>query len=371
MGDRGLLFPLFGALVSRDSRGDVRVVDSLNGWQATLTGTIADDVFALAEGGEATPRLEALAKIEPAVARVMSWRQESPTPLTGPAALRLDGFGTLFVEVVGQCNERCTHCYASSSPDIDERLSEDVCLSIVDDAAALGFECIQFTGGDPLLCSFLPKLVAHARKSSIPSIEIYTNGLALSQRLLETLAPNEPSFAISLYSADPASHDAITQTPGSHARTIAAIRRVVACDLGVRVGVIAMNQNADQVDATVRLARELGVANVAVTTTFAVGRGDLYEGTYDYERSSHGGHRQQKNRVQGKLCVTYEGKVVPCVFNRSRVLGNIYERRLLDIAAAPLVRKEVRTLDDVLTACSNELQCGSCRLTACALHQIQ
>ena len=72
--------------------------------------------------------------------------------------------------------------------------------------------------------------------------------------------------------------------------------------------------------------------------------------------------------TKGKLCITYEGDVVPCIFNRSQVLGRIGEgRSLLDVLAEPQVSASGRSMDEVLKRCSAKLQCGDCRSTATAL----
>ncbi len=330
-------------------------------WSASFEGVLATEVKRIADG-TVSPRFEALAKINEAAAALLSWRSHPWLPLTAVDSVRLDGFDTLFMEVVGICNERCLHCYAESGPTVTSSLSREVCEAIIDDAAALGFRRIQFTGGDPLLCSFLPELVARAQAFEVR--EIYTNGLALTEELLERLAPHRPSFAFSYYSHDPALHDAITRTPGSHRRTRAAISRVVARGLPARAAVVVLNDNVDGVDATVADLESLGVGFVSTGASKSAGRGSAFAWQPRTE-AGNAGHRAPDARGEGKLCVTYDGEVVPCIFNRGRVLGRVgATRRLRDVMSE-------LTGGSGPVATADKLSCGSCRLTDFALAHVQ
>jgi uncharacterized radical SAM superfamily Fe-S cluster-containing enzyme len=84
----------------------------------------------------------------------------------------------LWLEVTGRCNLRCTHCYADSSPDVklDQGLGPADWIRIIDEAADLGCQRVQFIGGEPMLHPILPSLVAAARARAFEHIEIYTNG---------------------------------------------------------------------------------------------------------------------------------------------------------------------------------------------------
>jgi MoaA/NifB/PqqE/SkfB family radical SAM enzyme len=230
--------------------------------------------------------------------------------------------------------------------------------------------------------------VARATELGIKHREIYTNGLALSDALLDKLAPSRPSFAFSFYSIDPEVHDRITRTPGSQRRTLAAIDRVVARGLGSRAAVVVMEENAGRVDELVGFLRARGVGSVSWSQTFAVGRGTevATAGTGGatsavvVTSAEVGGHGAPGPRAgMGKLCVTYTGDLVPCIFQRQSVLGNVRSGlRLSEILAngsgrrgLPLVPPEGSSRGMTAWASSEDarrrLQCASCRLTDMAL----
>lgn len=377
---RGCLFPDVPALVARDGDGFVLIAGS--GMESQVRGPICREIEASLESGEATRGLLRLAEAHPALAQLTAWLETPAVPLTGEGAVRLDGFDTLFVELVGQCNERCLHCYADSAPTVTDALERDVVLSIIQQASAAGFRRIQFTGGDPLLCDFLPEAVALAAELDIQHREIYTNGLALSDRLLDCLVPSTPSFAFSFYSIDEHIHDRITRTPGSHRRTLAAIDRVVARGLSCRAAIVVMEENAERVDELIEFLGARGVGYVSWSRTFAVGRGTDVAGGGSFTASGgartaprtaeSGGHRapedQGRRVVSGKLCVTYTGDVVPCIFQRQTVLGNVRSGRTLSAIVADAARRRAgpRGLP-IAEEARRRLQCASCRLTETAL----
>jgi MoaA/NifB/PqqE/SkfB family radical SAM enzyme len=62
----------------------------------------------------------------------------------------------------------------------------------------------------------------------------------------------------------PETHDAITRTPGSHGRTVRAIRRAVDDGLKVRVGVISMVENQHDASETRQYLQGLGVPDDSI-----------------------------------------------------------------------------------------------------------
>ncbi len=372
----------------------LQLVNLASGWSCDATGEVAEAALGILRGAEASGRhrrlLDALgprSELALALSALADGGAGQRLELTPRNALSLGGFGTLFVELTSACNERCLHCYAGAGPQRRRGLDRLTCEALVDDGAALGFQRLQFTGGDPLLCPFLPDLVARAADLGVGEREIFTNGIALSAQLLARLRPSRPSFALSVYSHDPAVHDAITATEGSHRRTIAALQRVLAAGLAVRAAMVVMAQNASHVAATVSFLERLGVEHVGVSPSHEVGRGGRFERSVDPPASgvscadvsstepprepTPGDPRLPPQQPRGKLCVTFDGEVVPCIFNREMVLGRLDQRRLRDIARAPEIAcpplDRGTGISALLKQLAQQLECPSCRLTALAL----
>ena len=81
-------------------------------------------------------------------------------------------------------------------------------------------------------------------------------------------------FATSVYSDDPAEHDAITQVRSSHARTIANLRRLVERGVATRAAVIQINQAPGLEERTSAFLHRLGVTVIRVSKVSAFGRGE-------------------------------------------------------------------------------------------------
>ena len=366
------LFPQFQGMVARQD--DRYLILNGSGMRSTIEGPLCAEVEASLERGAPTERLLSLTSAHVSLAEFVRWLATPSVPLTPLDAVRLDGFDTLFLELLGRCNERCIHCYADADPTVTAALDRETALSVIAQAHQLGFRRIQITGGDPLLSEYLREAVAQAHAVGFEHVEIYTNGLALTAELLEHLAPERPAFAFSIYSANPEEHDRITRTPGSHRRTLAAIDRVVQRGLELRAAIIVVDRDGD-VQALVDLLALHGVTQLSVSKTYAVGRGEGHgEASQALEVVSRspmrGGHRATDDRSSGKLCVTYQGDLVPCIFQRTSTLGNVRDGTLLELLSQPLPVDERRGLPLAEDA-SRRLQCTSCRLTEAGLAMLR
>lgn len=322
------------------------------------------------EAGDARARasLEALGALDPTVARFAGdYTGTAFAPLTRATLLRGTGFQRLFIELTAQCNERCTHCYAESSPERTESLEYSMIERALEDARRLNFAAVQLTGGDPLISRYCGKAALRARELGIPKVEIYTNGLALTDAVYAPLRQAGASFAFSFYSADPAIHDAVTRTPGSHSRTLSAIRRVAADGLQVRASIILQPNNAHTQRDTVAMLLAAGVAreNIAVDQVREVGRGE-YEPEVQRDPgqpigNAHGGTVMRG--LPGKTSIGPDGVVYPCIFSRKLPLGSLHERSLFEILTdeRPIVN-EIADLIRDSAALANEMTCWECKV---------
>jgi len=310
-----------------------------------------------------------------------------------------DELGLLFLEITDQCNEKCIHCYASSSPMCSDFLAIDEIKNILHQARKLGRAMVQFTGGDPLIHRHLVEAVACASTLDFQGIEIYTNGLLLSQDLLEQLAPYAPSFAFSLYSPDASIHDIITQTKHSFKKTIDALHRTQALALPVRIGMAIMEQNAGHEQAMLDFAESefgLSAAFVRFDPVHETGRGSNLNTKHISLMPSQNSHMPdqtvglEKEKLhhqviqqdfvgkfanvspskplrQGKLAVCANGNISPCIFNREHVLGNIRQHSLLEtIEKAPSSGNKWPSVER-WNLCQHHLSCADCQMVAYTL----
>ena len=134
-------------------------------------------------------------------------------------------------EITYRCNERCVHCYnpgAAHTPhEKPERETNELnlseAISLLDDLKEAGVFRLVLSGGEVLLKKDIWKIFEEAKSRGF-SLNIYTNGLKLDLDACNRLAKIWPSsVSISIYSADPDTHDSITNVPGSFDRSVNAL----------------------------------------------------------------------------------------------------------------------------------------------------
>ena len=317
---------------------------------------------------------DSCARFEPLVGQLRGRLQEQELrPLTRGTLLRGSGWRQLFIELTAKCNEQCVHCYAESAPGRSEALAWPELATVLEDAKALGFDLVQLTGGDPLISPHCVRAVEFASKIGLPQVEIYTNGLALRGGTYERLRELGPSFAFSFYSHDPETHDAITQTPGSHARTARAIRVAVEDGLKVRVGVISMTQNQHDAPKTHEYLLALGVADgsIGFDQMRDVGRGHATLPQTDLQpvrRQAVGVESARRRNFGGTAAVSYDGTVYPCIFSRHLPLGSIRESGLAAIlrSSEPIATRK-KNLLTARTRWGEKLSCWECQTRSALL----
>ncbi len=105
------------------------------------------------------------------------------------------------------CNMRCEFCFANFK-DIDPEvlpkghLGRDDSLAIVQSLALAGFEKINFAGGEPTLCPWLPDLIARAKDLRMTT-SVVTNGSLICGEWLDRIHGSLDWAALSIDSVNP------------------------------------------------------------------------------------------------------------------------------------------------------------------------
>ena len=176
----------------------------------------------------------------------------------------------LQVHPTRRCNLRCAHCYSSSGPELRTELDVEQLVRAVQEAAALGYEQLSVSGGEPFLYGELPRLLRSAREAGMVTTAV-TNGTVLTPRRLEAVAPYLDVLAVSV-DGTPAAHDLVRGSSTAFSRMrrgLAAVREV-----GLPFGLIATLTlfNVDELDWLARFAVEEGAAMLQVHPLTASGR---------------------------------------------------------------------------------------------------
>ena len=157
------------------------------------------------------------------------------------------------------CNQKCLHCYAAGQPLSDTaELTTAQWKQVLDTLRRIGVPQVTFTGGEPTLRADLVELVDAAQWFVT---RLNTNGRLLTPELCRQLyEASLDSVQVTLYSADPAIHNALVGAAGFD-DTVAGIRSAVAAGLSVSVNTPLCSLNSDY-EATLRFVHSLGVRYV-------------------------------------------------------------------------------------------------------------
>ncbi len=250
-------------------------------------------------------------------------------------------------ELTGRCNLRCNHCYCLFEHKTDA-LSTVRILQILDELRDSGTFGLVLTGGEIFFRKDIMDILAHLNQNRFV-VRINTNGTLINEAVVEALAgfSNIYRIHISLYGPDADTHDGITNSRGSFAKTLSALHLLKEAGLKLRINCSLMKSNfegyqriksdiADKLDipihydsvifpkddgSTDNLAEELEQVQVAQFLDFK---------SKISENSSH----QRSTVKKPKLCkagfsffsICEDGQVYPCLKMKrvySNPLGNL------------------------------------------------
>jgi radical SAM protein with 4Fe4S-binding SPASM domain len=167
---------------------------------------------------------------------------------------------SVHLDLTYRCNERCIHCYLDHE-DHGEMTTQEI-MGVLDQLAEAGTLFLTFSGGEIFLRKDLFDLIAYARNLHF-DLSLKTNALLIEAARAKKLRElGVRRIQISIYSAEPAVHEAITKIRGSFERSIAAIRFLQSQKLNVKIACPLMKQNLTAYRGVQALAEELGVPYV-------------------------------------------------------------------------------------------------------------
>ena len=182
--------------------------------------------------------------------------------------------GRLWFYTNYHCNLACRYCLTESKPDAPRRiLSEESIVEAADEAVALGFTAFGVTGGEPFMLPAMPRILRHLA-TRLPTV-VLTNGTLFTERLLGELRPLDAlplALQVSLDSADADTNDRLRAT-GNYASVIAAIPKLRAAGLRVRVGSTVEETESPELERLCRLHRSLGISDEDHVVRPIIGRG--------------------------------------------------------------------------------------------------
>lgn len=226
-----------------------------------------------------------------------------------------------WLEITGKCQLECGHCYADSGPQGTHGAMQLAdWLQAVDQLAAAGVGSICVIGGEPTLHPDLGAIVDRALGCGM-GVEVYSNLVHVTDEQWRLFERRRVSLAMSYYSSDPDEHARIVGRP-TFERTTDNIAVAQKRGIPVRVGMVRVLP-AQRIAAAKEVLGRYGITQIRVDDLRGVGRG-IDTGAPDCSALCG-------RCASGKVAITPDGDVYPCVFSRWLPVGNVLETSLTEI----------------------------------------
>ena len=301
----------------------------------------------------------------------------------------------LWLELEANCNLGCAHCYAETqNPALfsqtrqtssGEPMTVDDWIKVLQQASELGCQEVQFTGGEVLLYRDLLTLIDAAKDRGFDFIEVYTNGMLLTDNKVKALAERNVHLAVSLHGTHAETHDALTGLRGSFSHTLMALKRAKENAIPVRIAGVAVAANQHDIIHLPTFVNSLGFSDVHFDVVREVGSGSeatlmpddpdvlaekwLTSPIFSANRDDYEHNLRWNPCWAGKLTITNNGDVIPCIMGRTEVVGNVKVQSLHEVVGSPklaslwgLTKDEI----DICRDCEYRYICGDCRPLAIA-----
>lgn len=272
------------------------------------------------------------------------------------------------LELTLRCNIRCTHCYnfdrdrprPASAPE----LSMDEIRAVLADLRRAGTLFLTLTGGEAMAHPRFWEIADEAASRGF-ALSILTNGTLLTEAACERLSGYAGLWgvSVSVYGAVAATHDGVTQVPGSFDRTMAGARRLKARGVRTALKFILMKANAAETAAMLALGeaggfeysvdpaitgRYDGTSGSLATRVDAPALEELYKGPLNHfvgplRPESMTDDDFKCNCARGNAAISSTGEVYPCIATPLRA-GSIREQSFGEIWSSSPVFQRIRGL---------------------------
>lgn len=285
-----------------------------------------------------------------------------------------------WLEITQACNMKCLHCYEGSSHvQSKNKLNLTQWKHIIDQLKMLDVERVVVIGGEPTINPDVIEILKYLSFKNVPTT-LFTNAFFKDEKLRETIVEHKIRLKISLYGHNATVHDTITTIPGSFDRLIENIKYFIQKSVDISLAVTLMKENENYVNEIEDFIKSLGIKQYKFDVIRQVYCGTQHEHIPTLQETRNFSLRRKPNFTTskthfdtyfnkntcwyGKLVVTEEGKILPCVFERNIILGDINHQTLDDIINSSQTKK-YWYLDyskvNVCMDCEYRFACTDCR----------
>ncbi len=163
------------------------------------------------------------------------------------------------------CTYRCVYCYGQLQENDEKRMTRDVILRFLDDAADIGVKAISFVSDGESTCSpYLYDAIIHGKKNGL-DMALGTNGYLLKDERLEDILPALTYLRFNISAGEGKRYAEIHGCPEGHyhkiVRTIqecVRIKKARSLEVTLGLQMVLLPQFRDQILPLSRLGKKLG-----------------------------------------------------------------------------------------------------------------
>lgn len=291
-----------------------------------------------------------------------------------------------WLELTEACNLKCVHCYEGECHHkLDNALSVEKWKSIIDELADLNINRIILIGGEPSCYKAHKEIVKYCGEKGL-NTTYFTNATMIDDELIQLFKKYNISVKISIYGGSDVVHDTVTTVKGSFERTRNNIIKMNKENIKMYASVILMKENQDDLQNIINFLKQNNVnytgydvirnvfgqkQNIHCPTNMEiVNNRYIVRPSFKADKDTFIKNHFYNSCWYGKIAIKENGDVIPCVFHREDILGNVNANSIVEIINSPKALYYWGYSFDkvnVCNSCEYRYACKDCRVVGFGL----
>lgn len=253
----------------------------------------------------------------------------------------------VWLEITQACNLKCLHCYEGERHIATEKaISLNKWKELIEQLEALKVKRVVVIGGEPCASLYVLEILKTLVRKKIFTT-LFTNATLLTDEIIDFIADNNIDVKVSIYGHNAEIHDSITLVKGSFEKMLANINKLIKKGAKVSGAIVIMKENQEYLSNIVDFVKENNIRSNRYDVIRNVFGGTQNKHTCTNESVINGVKRTKANFKitkekfdknakynscwNGKLAITDSGDVIPCVFERDMICGNVNYKSIDEI----------------------------------------
>jgi radical SAM protein with 4Fe4S-binding SPASM domain len=200
----------------------------------------------------------------------------------------------LTFEITRRCPMRCLTCSSEGGEPYFNEFSVERIKKIINEACNLGVECINISGGEPLIHLDIIKICQYIKNQGL-ILNVYTCGncedergsiVPINKKLLDELKKTGiDSLIFSIQGPTEILHDQITAKVGSFNNLISSVRRAIEIGLLTEMHFVPIKPNYQFLPSVMELVDKINIGRLSVLRFVPQGRGRINKGMLELEKN--------------------------------------------------------------------------------------